>query len=239
MTKFRCGIYGIFHNPTRKVYIGQATQLENRWSVHRFHLRKGTHHCTHLQNSWNKYGENQFRFKLLEECNTVRLDELEHKWYYTYFPKVFNLQPPGKQARGYKHTETTKKRMSKAAKIFGNTKEQRAIRSARAIEQHRLGKLGRCTWTEQVKHNVSSKAKARSKSRKLLPLIRKLRTKGLSQSDIALKVGLSQVQISKILKEHCADIPKPAFSRSKHTEAAKLAISLASKRMWKQRGKVR
>lgn len=38
----------------------------HRTALHRKRLRKGTHHCAHLQAAWNKYGEASFVFAAIE-----------------------------------------------------------------------------------------------------------------------------------------------------------------------------
>lgn len=48
-------------------YIGITSNLEQRWRRHLNKLKKGQHFNPHLQNAWNKYGEENFSFELLEE----------------------------------------------------------------------------------------------------------------------------------------------------------------------------
>ena len=63
------GIYQIRNKNNGKVYIGQvyATKGANRrWLEHRAALRKGNHYNPHLQSAWNKYGEVNFSFEILE-----------------------------------------------------------------------------------------------------------------------------------------------------------------------------
>lgn len=64
---YKAGIYKIQNNVTGKVYIGCSYNIEKRWKSHLYMLRKGTHHSTKLQNSWDMYGEESFKFEILEE----------------------------------------------------------------------------------------------------------------------------------------------------------------------------
>ena len=50
-----------------KVYIGSSVNIERRWYSHRYDLRCNKHNNKHLQNAWNKYGEDNFEFIVLEE----------------------------------------------------------------------------------------------------------------------------------------------------------------------------
>lgn len=60
------GIYGIF-GPCGRAYIGQASDIKNRWSAHKGQLRRGKHVTPRLQNAWNKHGEAAFSFRVLLE----------------------------------------------------------------------------------------------------------------------------------------------------------------------------
>lgn len=60
------GIYAIKNKINGKMYIGQTGNLTNRFYRHKYKLNKKQHTCSHLQNSWNMYGEEAFEFKILE-----------------------------------------------------------------------------------------------------------------------------------------------------------------------------
>ena len=74
------GIYAIKNKVSGKIYIGQSTNIENRWYKHKTSLRHNYHGNYHLQCSWNKYGEDSFEFSVLEECEKDKLDEREIYW---------------------------------------------------------------------------------------------------------------------------------------------------------------
>lgn len=59
-------IYCIFNKVNSKRYIGSATRDKERWRTHRHQLRGGYHFSTHLQSAWNKYGEENFEFQIVE-----------------------------------------------------------------------------------------------------------------------------------------------------------------------------
>ena len=58
----KCGIYCIENIITNKKYIGQSNDILNRWCTHKMSLRRNKHSNQHLQDSWNDYGEAQFKF---------------------------------------------------------------------------------------------------------------------------------------------------------------------------------
>lgn len=72
-----CGIYCITNIENGKLYIGQAHSIKHRFSTHRSELRGGYHHNNHLQNAWNKYGEDSFSFEIMNICDESELDDLE------------------------------------------------------------------------------------------------------------------------------------------------------------------
>ena len=135
----RSGIYIIRHDPCGRVSVGQAAKIGNRWSTHKATLNRNKHHCSYLQNAWNKYGANEFSFRVLQFGNLDVLNDLEIKWYNRYKGRLFNIHPPGKNARGFKHTEATKAKMKAGSKIAANTPEQKLMRSERAKRQHAQG----------------------------------------------------------------------------------------------------
>lgn len=61
-----CGIYKIVNITNSKVYIGQSNNIKKRWTEHRSALNNNRHVNVHLQNAWNKYGENNFEFVIIE-----------------------------------------------------------------------------------------------------------------------------------------------------------------------------
>jgi hypothetical protein len=74
------GIYQIRCLPTGKIYIGSASNLRTRWGQHRRKLRRGTHHNTYLQAAWDKHGETNFAFTIVELVEKPDLLEAEQGW---------------------------------------------------------------------------------------------------------------------------------------------------------------
>ena len=71
------GIYRITNLINNKVYIGQSINIENRFLRHRNELRRNKQNNSYLQNAWNKYGEKNFEFAILEVCTEEELDDKE------------------------------------------------------------------------------------------------------------------------------------------------------------------
>lgn len=63
-----CGIYCIENLINHKKYIGQSKDIYYRWSQHKYKLKNNCHDNRFLQRAWNKYGEQNFKFYIIETC---------------------------------------------------------------------------------------------------------------------------------------------------------------------------
>jgi len=83
-------IYKIRNVVNGKFYVGSTTDTRERFRTHRSRLRKGVHHCRHLQSSWNKYGEDCFKFEVQEVVeNATKLWEAEARWLTEHYGKAY------------------------------------------------------------------------------------------------------------------------------------------------------
>lgn len=71
------GVYIIRNIKNQKVYIGSSKNLKERILDHLNNLKKNKHRNTHLQNSYNKYGENNFFISILDHYSEYPLHEIE------------------------------------------------------------------------------------------------------------------------------------------------------------------
>jgi len=66
MNTKNAGIYSITSKINGKRYIGSSIRISYRWKDHKRKLRSNKHHSTHLQNHYNKYGEDDLVFSIVE-----------------------------------------------------------------------------------------------------------------------------------------------------------------------------
>lgn len=74
------GIYRIRNVINNKCYYGSAKQINRRWTRHKSQLKYKRHENVVLQRAWNKYGEKNFVFEVVEECNENELLFIEQKY---------------------------------------------------------------------------------------------------------------------------------------------------------------
>lgn len=88
------GVYGIIHIPTRRAYVGSSVNIERRFREHKRALLNNRHHCSHLQNAWNKYGEAAFEFRIGGEAKDFQeARELEQEFLDAFFDQCYNSKP--------------------------------------------------------------------------------------------------------------------------------------------------
>ena len=75
----KSGIYKIEHIDSGRLYIGSSIDAITRMRKHRERLNRNEHHCSALQNAWNKYGQDAFKFSLLLICDKDDLIFYEQK----------------------------------------------------------------------------------------------------------------------------------------------------------------
>lgn len=114
------GIYSITNLINNKKYIGQSIDIENRFVRHKCELRKGRHVNKHLQHAWNKYGENNFKFEIIEICSKTSLNNRECYWisFYDTLNNGYNLDRGGEGIRGYTHSQEEIIKMRKIQNPF-------------------------------------------------------------------------------------------------------------------------
>lgn len=71
------GIYRIVCTMNGNYYYGSAQNLSYRWTRHKRALQQNKHINPHLQNTWNRYGESNFSFELIESVSNEKLLEVE------------------------------------------------------------------------------------------------------------------------------------------------------------------
>ena len=108
------GIYQLRNTINNKVYIGQAQNILKRFNEHRRN-RNGhlIYRDCYLYRAIKKYGWDKFEISVLERVDDLsKLNEREIFWINELSPG-YNVKRGGDCARGWRHTEEAKLKMSK------------------------------------------------------------------------------------------------------------------------------
>lgn len=91
----KIGVYKILNTKNSKYYIGSTIDSFTKRLNHHYHaLIRGNHKNSHLQNAWNKYGEDAFEFIIIEVCEFEQVRERE-QFYIDSIPEglAYNMNP--------------------------------------------------------------------------------------------------------------------------------------------------
>lgn len=151
------GIYAITA-PSGKQYVGSATHFGKRWATHRYHLRRGTHHCPGLQHAYNKHGETALVFSKLLVCSVDNLLMYE-QILLDAVPRatLYNANTTAGSMRGYRHSAETRARYSAVRR---GVPKPRTAEHTQKIADARRGKA----LSAQARVNQSAAQKGRVKS---------------------------------------------------------------------------
>jgi group I intron endonuclease len=120
-------IYKITNIENNKIYVGQTKflNIEKRFWSHKNSLSKNKHHNNHLQNSWNKYGEDKFKFEIIEKVLSYDLlNTREIYWIKNLNTTVlgYNILLGGNGSSGLSHSLSAKIKIGEASKNRGGGK---------------------------------------------------------------------------------------------------------------------
>ena len=229
MTKWKrgikvTGVYLIKNKLTGKVYVGSSSSsIKERWRTHARDLRKCKHHSSHLQYAWNKYGEDSFEWKVLEECNPEKCLEREQYYinHYNSSNKEFgyNLLPFAGSSFGSKTSDETKSKIS-AAKTGHKFSEEHKRKISEALKGRIFSQESRIKLSESAKNRVMSdearlKIKNSWKQRRLIPVSQETRRKLSEASKGRIRpIGAIILTASKVRGQKRSDEQRKRMSEA-------------------------
>lgn len=199
------GIYQITNLRSGKIYIGQSLDVLARIRQHKYELKHNLHLNRYLQSAWNKYGESNFVFSVLEEVSEDELTEREKYWVDFYggyeSDKLYNLREPGPSGR---LSEETRKKLSVSAKQWRRDNPDKVNELSRSLK---------ASWTPERRAEFSKLKSGRKLSDETKQKLKKYSDAriGVSRPDEVKQ------KISDTLKGH----PVSEETRQKLREAAK------------------
>jgi group I intron endonuclease len=193
------GIYKIT-NPENKIYIGYSTFLEKRQINYK---NKTVKTQNLIKNSIEKYGWENHKFEIIEECIKEELKEREIFWikyYKNNGAKLCNLTIGGEGNNGGTHSEETKKKLSLANK--GKNKYPKSIQTKEklsvSIKKYRIDKGINNTMFGGNRNTKGSNNQFSKLNEALVTQIKKLLSDNISVTFIANKFNVTKATISYI-----------------------------------------
>lgn len=122
-----CGIYKITSKCDGKFYIGSSVKVKNRLNRHLSSLRNNKHDNKHLQNIFNKYGENNLLCELVEYCESTQQFVREQYYVDMLYPEINIRVVEVNSKKGIPCSEETKQKISKANKGKTLSQEHKKI----------------------------------------------------------------------------------------------------------------
>ena len=219
------GIYTIKCLSNEKIYVGSAIDLNGRKAQHFYRLRNNKHDNSYLQNAYNKYGEENFLFEIIEVVDKVENLILFEQKYIDKFAQqneLFNLRKIAKNNLGLKHTDEAISKMMKCGQENGMYGKKHTEEAKQKMSQHRknrplseqhkqnmslarMGKKGKphTDETKQKLHNAN-KGENSPKAKLNWEVVRKIREEYLSgdftYKQLGEKYGVYKTTIEKIIK---------------------------------------
>lgn len=127
------GIYKITNLTTGQFYIGSSVDIKKRERYHFWQLKENRHHNTILQNSFNKYGLDNFRFEIVEiVIDRHKIKEREQYYIDTLKPS-YNIRMDAQNAIEYSAESKERIRLSQIGRTF----------SKQTIEKMSIAQLGK------------------------------------------------------------------------------------------------
>ena len=166
----KCGIYCLRNLINNKRYVGNSKGLRKRKNYHFLTLRRGRGVNFHLQNSYNKHGEENFIFEVLEYIEDKNcLLERENYWidfYDTTNPeKGYNMRKSAGSPLGFKWSEESKKRLSESKTGSNNNffGKKHSGETRKKLSEKRKGKTPSAKLTVNQVYEIKEMIKNKTK----------------------------------------------------------------------------
>ena len=230
------GIYMIRCKINNKIYIGRSKNIKDRWKQHKKELRNNKHCNKNIQKDWNKYGQDNFEFNIIVECEEDKLNELERKYINEYKSCGFGYNMTfGKDENGAEiHTEETKKKMSESHMGYNLTEETKKKMSEshmghevreetrKKISETKMGYNHTEETKKKMSENHSDFSGSKNPQANMVICIYPdgTQTEPMCIKELAKYLGLDRGTVRRVINN--SEIYHPKYKRYKHLEGIKI-----------------
>lgn len=160
-----------------RIYVGSSCNLRQRWRQHLDKLRKNNHHSPKLQNHYNKYGESDLVFIIIEPCLPEFL-LIREQYYIDTIKPYFNCLLTAGNCRGVRRSPETVEKIRLALTGRKQSDETRTKRSQslsgitrsektrKKMSENHVGMLGKIPWNKGLKKEDDLRIQKQAASRK-------------------------------------------------------------------------
>ena len=165
-----CGIYQIRNIVTNVCYTGQSMRLKIRPREHWQELKNNKHKNSHLQNSYNKHGRDNFVFEILIYCAPDDMIHYEQLFYDIDKARglSYNIRESVDSNKGFHHSDETKKMLSYISKNMSNETRER-IRKTSTGRTHSLDTIKKMSGKNNHRYGKSPSKETKAKRLENMP----------------------------------------------------------------------
>ena len=237
----KSGTYLIKNALNNKVYIGSAVNILKRWRGHKRDLKKGSHHSSLLQKAWDKYGEQNFKFEILEEVSNpehlLAYEQVYLDYYKSYEDdKGYNICKTAGSWYGRKHSEETKRKIGEASKgrNIGRRYREEITRKLTEVSEETKRKISEANTGKKLSEETKRKISEANTGKKLSEETRKKISEVNTGKKLSEKTkqklreklsGVNSPNYGKKLSEETRKKMSEAASGRKHSEETRKKIS--------------
>lgn len=189
--KNKFGIYGITNKINGRTYVGQTGEnFQRRYWHHQWKLRNNCHDNSHLQAAWNKYGEENFEYFIIEVVDDKsKLNDLEIAYIANYksIDKSYNMALGGVGKRGVPMSEKSKQ-------IVGQKNREHMLGSK--LSQETRDKMSR-TRTGMTVNKKTDRLNKNS-----VKIIKQMLINGLSATEVSKKLDIDYSLINNMISNN-------------------------------------
>jgi group I intron endonuclease len=196
-------VYRITNIINNKFYIGSTKHFATRKREHIYALNKKIHRNNYLQKAWNKYGQDSFKFEILEE-NIAQENLLIREQYYldnlkSYIREIgYNINPTAGSNLGFKMPKSAIEKIRLA-----NTGKRHSEETRKKISEVQKGKKRK--FISKLLTSKKCRGENNPAAKLNWDLVREIRSKkknGSTGASLAKEYNVSASLISAIIKNN-------------------------------------